>query len=123
MIDLKTLHFLEMIQELAEATAAGFLPFSKAKNDNFRGITYNDCMGTRRNSYRVEYPVVLASIFGQSILNGESLEITVPYDDYVPEEKYTVRAVCENDNWWVEIAIENESKKLIIVEDGKWFFA
>lgn len=118
MIDIKTLRFIEMLQELAEATTAGFLPFSKTKDEDFRGITYDDCMGARRNSYRLEYPVVLASIF-----DGESQEITVPYDDYVPEEKYTVRAVCESNNWWVEIAIENESKKRIIVEDGKWFFA
>lgn len=117
MINVETIRFLNMLNELANLSAAGIKDFSNATQDNIHSMVFFDSESTDEEGF---FRVVLDSCI---VDDPEYLhhDIVSYYDSDTSE--FTVRVIVEDDEppyIQVKLLISNE---IIVIENGRWYFA
>ena len=131
MVNVETLKFQKMLDELAEKTTYGYKEWSKIptpsfedfqnpKYKNFQGVMYD-----KNNENRI---ILDACLF------PEHHDIRAYYDDIYTDCIFQVmnKDICkdyEDDEIFIQIKIkknlydEEESYEYIVIENGRWYFA
>ncbi len=117
MINIETIKFVRMLDELAELSSEGVKDFSEATQENVKDMVFFDKSSPDEEG---RYPIVLDSCV---IDDPDCIhhDIVSYYDSGTME--YTVRVVIEHDEppfIMVNLAL---SKECIVIEDGHWYFA
>lgn len=115
-INMETLKALEMIEELARKSKNGIKPFSevtKETKDEF--IFYDDKYKEKENGYPIACMIIADE-------GDENIHSISTYDHYVITDRdYTVRVKEDEDGRkYVEF---RKHSRIIIIEDGRWYFA
>lgn len=112
MINVETIKFLNMLNELAEMSANGIEEFSNATSETFREkVFYNE----KKEDENGQYKIVL-----DACLSPEHHDAVSYYGEYATE--YTVRIVIdENDKPYIEVRLIYSGEE-IIIENGHWYF-
>ena len=124
MINLETMKFMKMLDELAQFTKKGIAPFREATEETYHTqIFYDERRLEGERGYRV---VADACIFDDpdcyhhdiiSYYDSDSLEyrIRVKFDEDIDDDDDDQFVYVE-----VELAI---SEDIIVIENGRWYFA
>ena len=124
MINIETMKFIKLLDELAEFTKNGISPFSEATEETYQTqIFYDEKRLEGERGYRV---VLDACILDDpdcihhdiiSYYDSHSLEykIRVKFDEDIEEDEDEPFVYVE-----VELAI---SEDIIVIENGRWYFA
>ncbi len=109
MINVETLKFCKLLEELKKKSAVGIKPFATATEDSFdNAVFYADAAAEDSN----EHKVVSEAYF----VDGHH-DIVAFYDDTA---EYKIRAHTD-DGAYVKIQLQR-SDTLIVIEDGEWDF-
>lgn len=111
MINVETIKFVNMLNELAELSANGIEGFSKATSETIYTKLFYDDISSRENK---RYKIVLQAL----LIDGH--EICSYYDSYTNE--YTIRAVVDEGFEPYIIVHLSESGEEIEIENGSWNF-
>lgn len=117
MINVETIKFIRMLDELAELSEAGIKDFSEATEENVHNMVFYDSQSPDEEEH---FPVVL-----DSCLLGDPDCIhhdVVSYYDSDSTE-YSVRVTIEEDEDPFIVVKLILSDQEIVVEDGRWYFA
>ena len=117
MINVETIKFIRMLDELAELSAKGIKDFSEATQENTRQMVFYD---SESPDEKGQFPIVLDSCV---IDDPECIhhDVVSYYDSDSAE--YSVRVTIEDDEdpfIVVKLFLSNHE---IVVEDGRWYFA
>ena len=133
MVDYETITFIDMINELAEKTKKGFIPYkhliginrliddhgyintpslSEVALDGYQGIVYDN---THQETPDHKYPIIHNWL--ESLIPG-------PVETYTEEfkkKKINIYAIVEpSEDPYIEITFDEKPELQIIVENGKW---
>ena len=117
MINIETIKFRKMLDELAELSANGIEPFENATYESFHSKIFYDSKKLDEEGYKV----VL-----QACLTLDHHDIISYYD--ADSFEYNVRVKIDEESFpdesipYVEVKLLI-SEDIIIIEDGKWYFA
>ena len=116
MINIETIKFVKMLDELAELTKGGIFEFKKATQDdrNSRKVFYDQETQDSDGNYKVVLDMCI--IDDPECIHHDA----VSYYDSATEE-FTVRAVINEDDTYIIVKFLN-SENQIIIEDGRWYF-
>lgn len=116
MINLETIKFVKMLDELAERTKGGIFEFKKAvRNDiNSRKLFYDQETQDSEGNYKVVRDMCI-------IDDPECIhhDVVCYYDSYTDE--FTVRAVIREDDTYITVKFSH-SEDEIVIENGSWYF-
>jgi len=114
MINVETIKFMKMLDELAKHSLGGFESFEKATRDNFETKVFYDQTTLDEEGYRVVLDACL-------IEDPYHHDIISYYDS--GSNEYKIRAVAdENGEMFINI-IFLLSEESISLEDGTWYFS
>ena len=112
MINVETIKFVNMLNELAELSANGIEGFSRATSETIHTkLFYDDISSDENRLFRI--------VLDACIIN-EHHDITAYYDSYTNE--YTIRAVVDEGFEPYIIVHLSESGEEIEIENGSWNF-
>ena len=116
MINVPTLKMVSILNDLAEKSKEGIIPFSKIKEINGNPVLYDDV-----ESDAIGFKVVL-----DKVVEEEHADITSYYDNYPGfEREFLIRVseqgVDEGEPFILVSFPDNSSE--IVIEDGKWYFS
>lgn len=116
MINLETIKFVKMLDELAELTKGGIFEFKKAtQNDiNSRKLFYDQEAQDSNGNYKVVLDMCIVD--NRECIHHDAVSY---YDSYTNE--FTVRAVIREDDTYITVKFLN-SKDEIVIGDGRWYF-
>ena len=120
MINIETIKFVKMLDDLAELTEYGIDKFANATGENYLDKVFYDENTMDAKGERREYRVVLQACL---IDDPECLhhDVISYYDSYIDE--YTLRAVFDGDEPpYIEVRFTSSDTD-IVIEDGRWYFA
>ena len=114
MINVETIKFMKMLDELAMHSLGGVESFEKATRDNFETKVFYDQTALDDEGYRV-------------VLDARLIEDPYHYDIFSYYDsgtnEYKIRAVAdENGEMFINI-IFLLSEECIVVENGTWYFS
>lgn len=114
MINIETLEFLKIVEEIAENTKNGIEPFANATQGSFdQKVFFDEKEMADENEYNVVCDACIVDdpeCYHHDIIS------------YHGNHEYCVRAKQdENCKWFVLIRFYNDDAQ-IVVEDGKWYF-
>ena len=117
MINVETMKLMKDLDNLAELCTSGISDFSEATEENAYSKVFYDGNCPDENG---EYPVVLQSCI---IDNPECIhhDIVCYYDSDTSE--YTIRAATDDDGQMYIVVKFTLSDRMIVVENGHWYFA
>ncbi len=116
MINIETIMFMKMLEELCELSKGGFAPFSEAKSSTVHTkVFYDETQGDEKG-----YPIALMTCVDDD-LDGCHHDIISYYESYIDNaDEYSVRA-CEYEEGMFEIQITFRLSDIMIgIEDGEW---
>ena len=116
MINIETIKFVRLLNELAEMSSNGIETFEKANQDNYREkIFYDEKSNDGRNGYRVVADACLVDdpkCYHHDIIS---------YFDDISNE-YDIKVIIDEDGIpYVNIAFI-KSEEEIVIENGVWYF-
>lgn len=120
MINVETVKFMKMLDELAEKMKGGLVEFAEATEHNRNDKLFYD-KKTRDEEGRCRLVLDSMVVDEPDCFHHDVVSY---YDDYVAG-KYTVRAILEEeyaDEPYLEVRVE-QSEELIVVEPGNWYFS
>ena len=120
MINVETVKFVKMLEELAELMEGGIAEFAEATETNRHEKLFYDA-STRDEKGRCR--IVLDSCVVDDP-ECRHHDVVSYYEDYI-NGKYTVRAVLEGEDAdapYLEVRVD-QNEELIIVEPGHWYFS
>lgn len=117
-LNVKTVKFIAMLNELAEKSKNGIEDFAAATQDTFEDKVYYN---KKKADEQGKYPVVLdACIVDDADCYHHD---AISYYGYDAAGSYAVRVVLDdNDKAFVEITFPHEEQD-IVIENGRWYFA
>ena len=115
MINVETVKFYKMLDQLAELSACGIASFDEANQDNFREKVFYDTKKTENGGYRVVRDACLLDdprCYHHDVISywdSDSLEylVEVRFDDSEP---------------YIDVQLLL-SKEEIVIENGVWYFS
>lgn len=113
-INIQTVKFLKMLEELAELTNDEFTEFESLTQEQIEwecGIIYDKNNTNENGSYKVVLDLLITE---------EHHDIISYFDSYCDCDEYTVGVMEDEDGMYIQVDIGEES---IIVEKGVWYFA
>lgn len=113
MINVETIKFHRMLDELAKLSASGIKDFSEATPENIHDMLFFDSESPDENE---NYPIVL-----DSCVIDSHHDIVSYYDS--DSSEYSVRAILEEDDAVYIVVKLMISDQEIVIEDGRWYFA
>ena len=114
MINLETIKFVKMLDELAELAENGIEPFENATHDSFRSkIYYDPCEINGEDGF----PIVLDACIDDHIHH----DIVSYYGGRSREYAIRVRSDVEG-SLYIQVTLLM-SEEIIIIENGEWYFA
>ena len=116
MINIETIKFVRLLNELAEMSSNGIETFEKANQDNYREkIFYDEKSNDGRNGYRV---VADACLIDDPKCYHHDI---ISYFDDMSNE-YDIKVIIDEDGIpYVNIAFI-KSEEEIVIENGVWYF-
>ena len=114
MINLETIKFLKMLDEVAALAENGIEPFENATHDSFRSkIYYDPCEIDGEDGF----PIVL-----DACIDDRSHHDIISYYGGRSRE-YTIRVrFDEEESMYIQVTLLM-SEEIIIIENGEWYFA
>mgnify|MGYP007100872873 CR=1 FL=1 len=94
-MDFETIKFISLLNELAEKTKNGYIPFSKATSENIDCILYDET-----ETYSNGYPIIL---------------------DTCMDEIHHDIIDTEDDEPFINITSKYDKDVNIVVESGRWY--
>lgn len=121
MIDMETVAFIATLNELAERSRKGIVPFSSASFNDFDGLLYDDSRPLIDNDDDMQlYPLVR----DVNTSSGKYDVVSTYTDDYSKKGINIVVAVFDDGRAFVRItSVERLNESGIIVENGNWYIA
>lgn len=116
MINLETIKFVKMLDELATLSQNGIEPFENATEESFRQKVFYDVGELEEKG---GYKIVLDAC----IVDDPQCyhhDIISYYDDHNLE--YKIRVIIDEDSAYIEVRLL-VSEEIIVIENGKWYFA
>ena len=115
MINIETIMFMKMLEELCELSKGGFVSLSEATSSSHSKVIYDDTRGDEKG-----YPIALMTLIDDD-LDGCHHDIINYYDSYINSDgEYWVRA-CEYEEGLFEIQVTFQLSDIMIgIEDGEW---
>ena len=110
---------IAFLNDMAEKSKKGFIPFSKLTEDkeDEAGIIYDDSTPLEcRYGCQTTYPAVC-----DCIVDDEHSDIISTWDDIFAKYGFTVQIVEDDEETWMEVSSEEDSNFSIVVENGKWY--
>lgn len=110
-IDLRTIMFVEMLNDLAEKSKNGFIGFSKYRNEDDRNsIIFDDKEGPN-------YGMVILDMCVDGICHHD---IISTYNDYLYDVNYDVRVIDDDEGgYFIDVTCDHGVS--FCVENGKWY--
>lgn len=117
MINVETIQFIKMLDELSELSAKGIKDFSEATEETTHQMVFYDSESPDENG---QFPIVLDSCV---IDDPECIhhDVVSYYDSNSSE--YSVRVTIEDDEAPFIVVKLFLSNQEIVIEDGRWYFA
>lgn len=113
MINIETLEFLKVIEDIAEKTKNGIEPFVKATESNIDEIAFYDESAKEDNGYLLVYDTVIIDDPQCKHHDVVSYYGTPEYHVWAKQDEYG--------KWFILVAFSNDDAQ-IIIEDGHWYF-
>ena len=119
MINVETIRFMRMLDELAELTKEGIDDFANATEENVHSkVFYDPETIDEEGRYRV--------VWGTCVIDEPGCEhhdVYSYYDSYVEDGTYDVKVVFDEEvnDYYVLVTFPNLYDE-IVIEDGKWMF-
>ena len=116
-INLQTVKFMKMLDELAELTTDAFTEFGDMTQEQLEGecgIIYDKNNSNENGGYKVVLDI---------LIDENHHDILSYFEDYCDCEGYSVSVMEDEENpadKWIQVEIDGEG---IIVENGVWYFA
>ena len=111
-MDFETIKFISLLNELAEKTKNGYIPFSKATlPENANCILYDETQ-----TYSNGYPVIL-----HTCIDENHHDIIDTYNEIYEPEGIIIRLVIEDDEPFINITSKYDKDVNIVVESGRWY--
>lgn len=112
MINIETIKFVKMLDDLAEKSNVGIEPFSTISSQLFDKVV---CYDDRKQDEDGNYRIVL-----QACIDENHHDVVACYED---TSEYAIHVVCSRkDGDYVEVYM-HDSKTYIVVENGRWYIA
>ncbi len=112
MFDYKTIRFIDMLNQLAEASKLGFIPFSQYTEEKdkepFAGIIYIDEEGS-------DYGKIILDM----CVDRNHHDWISTYNDYVDGIQYHARVINEDGEFFIDVT--GEQNMCIAIENGRWY--
>lgn len=112
MINVETIKFYKMLDELAKLTNSGFDDFANADQDTKHSKVFYDKENPNDEGF---YPIVL-----DSCVDDYHHDAISYYDS--SSEEYNIHVVLEEDEDPYILVTLLLSQEQIVIEDGKWYF-
>lgn len=114
MLDLETIRFIEMLNQLAELTKHGFRNFDENDDESFNGVLYaSPVMHYNRDAWKSATGAYVVQ------MTTDSGKICAVYGGY--SDDFAVRAnINESGKWEINVTILGEPNMLIAIADGTW---
>lgn len=116
MINLETIKFVKMLDELAALSQNGIEPFKNATEESFRQKVFYDVEALEEKG---GYKIVLDAC----IVDDPQCyhhDIISYYGEHNLE--YNIRVIIDEDSAYIEVSLL-VSEEIIVIENGKWYFA
>lgn len=110
-MDLETIKFIALLNDLAEKTKNGYIPFSKATTKNKNCILYDD-----ESTYSNGHPIVC-----DTCIDEIHHDIVDTYNEIYDPEGIVIRLVIEDDEAFINITCIYDESIDIVVDNGKWY--
>lgn len=114
MINIETIYFLKLVEDLAKMSKNGIEPFANATQLNINEKIFYD---ENKETQNGEYPVVCDAC----VIDGDcDHHDIISYHGSTADEYSVCAKQDENGKWFVLISLYDDSQ--IIIEDGEWYF-
>lgn len=116
-INIQTVKFMKMLDELAELTNDDFTEFEDLTQEQIEyecGIIYDKNNRNKNGGYKVVLDL---------LIDGEHHDIVSYFESYCDCSGYTVSVMEDEENSddkWIQVDIDDEC---IVIERGQWYFA
>lgn len=118
MIDMETVAFVATLNELAERSRKGIVPFSGASFNDFDGLLYDDSRPLIDDDGVQLYPLVR----DVNMSSGKYDIVSTYTDDYLEKGIDIIVAVFDNGYTFVyAMSVGRLDEPGIIVENGNWY--
>ena len=115
MINIETIRFIQMLDELAILSSKGVEPFENAKEDTWRDKIYYDAEAPDKDGYRI---VLDACVVDDPQCYHHDI---ISYYDSGNLE-YQIRVIVDDEGAYIVVQMLI-SEDTIVVENGAWHFA
>ena len=118
-LNIATLKFISMLNELAERSKQGYIGFSKYRYDTeadiTAGIIFDDSDGAG-----------FGRIIADMCVDEQHHDIVSTYDQWIENTSYDIRVrIDESDDgeviYWIDVTGDDDLN--IVIEDGRWYWA
>ena len=110
-MDFETIKFIALLNNLAEKTKNGYIPFSKATTKNKNCILYDD-----ESTYSNGHPIVC-----DTCINEIHHDIVDTYNEIYDPRGIIIRLVIEGEEAFINITCIYDESIDIVVENGRWY--
>ena len=110
-MDFETIRFISVLNQLAEKTKNGYIPFSQATAEDTNCIMYDDT-----TKYSNGYPIIL-----DAFIDENHHDIIDTYNNIYAQKGIIIRLVIVDEEPFVNITSEYNQNIDIVIEGGKWY--
>lgn len=110
-MDFETIKFIALLNNLAEKTKNGYIPFSKATAEDTDCILYDD-----ESTYSNGHPIVC-----DTCINEIHHDIVDTYNEIYDPRGIIIRLVIEGEEAFINITCIYDESIDIVVENGRWY--
>lgn len=110
-MDFETIKFISLLNQLAEKSKNGYIPFSKATAKNKNCILYDD-ESTYSNGHPIVYDTCIDEIHH---------DIIDTYNEIYDPEGIVIRLVIEEEESFINITCKYDTSINIVVDNGTWY--
>lgn len=108
-MDFETIKFISLLNQLAEKSKNGYIPFSKATAKNC--ILYDD-----ESTYSNGHPIVC-----DTCIDEIHHDIIDTYNEIYDPEGIVIRLVIEGEESFINITCKYDTSINIVVDNGTWY--
>lgn len=110
-MDFETIKFISLLNQLAEKSKNGYIPFSKATAKNKNCILYDD-----ESTYSNGHPIVC-----DTCIDEIHHDIIDTYNEIYDPEGIVIRLVIEGEGSFINITCKYDTSINIVVDNGTWY--